>query len=166
MPKPKKKRDKSYRPREINLTAHVSGIKSTCFMPMEDIDLISSKLQQALDVAFMGTYHAGAWRRILWAFFMTMHASTKFDLLSGDSAELFVHGHALLMQASDRMRKHKTGALNAEERKFLKLLAELYREVATQCTIGQWAEVENLVDKEIRATVKGDADEYFKSMEF
>lgn len=166
MPKSKKKRNKPYRPRAINLTAHDAGIKSSCFMPVQDIDLISNKLQQALNIAFMGTYHVGAWRRILWAFFMTMHASTKFDLLSGDAVELFMHGHQLLENASNRMRQHKTGALNAEERKFLELLAELYREVAFQCTIGQWAQIEHLVESEIRSTVKGDADEYLRSMEF
>lgn len=166
MSKPKKKRNKAYRPREINLTAHVAGIKSSCYMPMDDVETITSKLQQAVDIAFRGEYHAGAWRRILWAFFMTMHAATKFDLLSGDSAELFLHGHTLLEQASARMKKHKSGAINAEERMFLSLLTELYPEVATQCTIGQWAEVESLVDRQIRSTVVGNADEYFKSMEF
>lgn len=166
MPKSKKKRNKAYRPRLPNLTAYINGIKKNCFMPEEDIEMISARLQKALDKAYRGEYHAGAWRRILWAFFMTMHASTKFDLLSGDAAELFMHGHQLLENASNRMRQHKTGALNAEERKFLELLAELYREVAFQCTIGQWAQIEHLVESEIRSTVKGDADEYLRSMEF
>lgn len=59
-----------------------------------------------------------------------------------------------------------TAVARIEERKFLELLAELYREVATQCTIGQWAQIEHLVESEIRSTVKGDADEYLRSMEF
>lgn len=151
-------RKKRYRPKGVNVNAHVLGMMGVQKLGAYDVEAFLRPVSDAVAVIVMGAGTKDHWRAIFSAVNMLEQFSRMPHIMRGASDYIGTM-HAVIVGVLDRQKRDGTKALYAGEKADLESLVDLWRDVLSTVTIGEYdrasAECERRLQAIMRSGTRG-----------